>query len=201
MNIKVRLLKRHSRSLLLIGGLLFFVLGTVVCHTAPVGSSAKSLTFSVYNPKDLSPEMVIHADGIFTDYERRGFFRIGLMPVLVADNVRIEVQSVEGLTNILSALHSWIRPGAGAQRLNLKHLEIAVRGETQPCLRAAAGQIGSEGAIQLTSVSASDGSGHQMFMPSAALQLTGPAGGQLSWIRNGQPECLRLIKTTTAKTS
>lgn len=171
------------------------------CATAAktLPTSARDFTVSVYIPKGVSPELVIHASGMFMDHERHGFFRIGLMPEMVVENVRIEVRSAEALTNVMSALHSWNRPGAGARRLKLQHLEILLMGQISPCLRAAAGKIGNDGAIQLTSVSVADADGHQRDLPAAALQLTGPARGQLYWNENGQLKSLALINNSSSK--
>lgn len=185
--------------LVLLWVLVLSSIATQVGGTELALASAEHLEIAEYNPGGLTPVTEIHATRIFMDYERRGFFRIGLLPVLVAENVRIEIQSVEGLTNALSNLRSWGKPGAGVRRLKLKNLEIGIGGENQPRLRAATGQIGNDGAMQLTSVSANDASGHQISAPAATLQLTGPAQGWLRWNLNGQPEELFVIKTSSEK--
>jgi hypothetical protein len=169
----------------------------VSANTLP--NSAKDFTVSVYVPKGVSPQVEIHASGIFKDYERHGFFRIGLMPEMVVENVRIEVRSAEALTNVMAALHSWNRPGAGARRLKLQHLEILLMGQISPCLRAAAGKIGNDGAIQLTSVSLADAAGRQKNLPAAALQLTGPTRGLVYWNENGHTKSLVLINNSSSK--
>ena len=95
------------------------------------GASANNLTLSNYSPKDLSLVAQVHVGRLFTDYERRGFFRIGLLPIPVAENVQIQIQSVDCLTNAITALYSWNQPSVGVRRLELRNLEIKLFGEKQ----------------------------------------------------------------------
>jgi hypothetical protein len=165
-----------------------------------VGATANDVTISDYSRKDLSLVAEVHAARIFTDYERRGFFRIGLLPIPVAENVQIQIQSADCLTNDLLALHSWDRPGIGVRRLELRNLEITFFGEKQPRLRAASAHVGRDGTIELSSVSLPDSIEHQTPIPHAILQVAGSSAGWLRWNLDGHQEEFFVFKPRSDKT-
>ncbi|MDE3067202.1 MAG: hypothetical protein KGJ60_06570 [Verrucomicrobiota bacterium] len=164
------------------------------------GTAATGLTFSEYNSKDLSQIAQVHAARVFVDYEHWGFFRIGLLPVLVAENVQIKIQSAEGLTNTLADLMSWPRPAAEVRQLELRRLEITLFGEKQPRLCAASAWVGAGGVLELSAVSARVRGEPPISVPRAALQVSGPSAGRLSWNQDGRREAFPLFKLTANKT-
>ncbi len=80
-----------------------------------VGTGANDFTTVEYD--GLSPVAQVHVNRMFIDYERRGFFRIGLLPIPVAENVQIQIQSADCLTNALFELHSWHQPSSRATKI------------------------------------------------------------------------------------
>jgi len=145
-----------------------------------VGTIASDVTISDYIKKDLSPVTQVHAARIFTEYERRGFFRIGLLPVPVVENVSIIIRSADCLTNNMFEARFWNRPGMGVRRLKFRNVEIKLFGEKQPRLRADGAQVGREGAIELSNVSLPNSSEQSTPIPHATLQVNGSAIG---WLR------------------
>jgi hypothetical protein len=164
------------------------------------GATANDVTISDYSPNDLSLVTQIHADRIFADYERRGFFRIGLLPVPVAENVQIQIKSADCLTNDLFALHSWDQPGVGARRFEFRNLEISFFGEEQPRLRAATARVGQNGTIELSIVSLPGSVEHQIPIPHATLQVAGCSAGWLRWNLGGHQEEFFVFKPKSDKT-
>lgn len=165
-----------------------------------VGASADDVTCSEYSPKDLSLVAQVHAARIFTDYERKFFFRIGLLPIPVAENVQIEIQSAECLTNALFALHDWNQTAAGIRRLELRNVEIKLIGEKQPRLSAAIARVGQDGVLELSTVSVFNTIGRQTLIPKAILQAAGSSAGWLRWNFDGHPQDIFLFKPTSDKT-
>lgn len=147
-----------------------------------------------YEYKGLSPVVIIHAARIFTDYERHGFFRIGVLPIPVAENVQIQIQSADCLTNALFALHSWDDPSAGVKRLELRTIKIEVFGDKQPRLTAVSARIGQNGNLELSAVSLSNAAGPQVSIPKATLQIAGSSAGWLHWNCDGQSQDVFLFK-------
>jgi len=51
---------------------------------------------------------VVRTRHIFSDYQRRGFFRIGVLPLLVIDGLEVEIREPSQATAALGAVHSRI---------------------------------------------------------------------------------------------
>jgi len=162
------------------------------------GTRANDVTSIEYN--GLSPVIQIHTARIFTDYERHGFFRIGLLPIPVAENVQIQIRSADYLTNALYELHSWDDPSAGVKRLELRTLEIGLFGDKQPRLSAVTARVGQNGTLELSTVSLFDAADQQMSIPKATLQIAGSSTGWLHWNCDGQLQDVFLFKPKPDKT-
>jgi hypothetical protein len=153
-----------------------------------VGLTAQEVQITVFGSKDSSPTAKVYADRFFTDYEHHGFFRIGLLPVAVVENVKIQIYSVEGLTNALFELGQWHQSSPGARRLELRNLEVVIIGETRPRLLASRARIGNDGMLDLFDVSLTGPEGQAVAIPKAALQIAGRSTGRLSWDSDGHKE-------------
>lgn len=162
-----------------------------------VSVCAQNLQISQYSPGGASVVSKVNVNRLLTGYGRWGFFRIGLLPLLVAEDIRVETSSVGALTNALAGLRSWARPDIAGRRLRLLNLEIVPNGANPSHLRAATAQLGDDGGMQLTSVSLDDAAGHQISLPVATLQLTGPDRGWLRWNVNGAPAKRFFLKPTS----
>lgn len=142
---------------------------------------AEGVEITEYGLTDLSPVAKVHAGRIFTDYEAHGFFRIGLLPMPVAENVKIQISSVERLTNALCALQEWHKASAGLRRLELRNVEISIFGETALRLRAARARVGNESTLELFDVSLPGQPGPPLTIAKGALQIAGNSAGRFSW--------------------
>ena len=150
--------------------------------------SATGVTISEYDSNDLSPAGQVRAGRFFIDHERCGFFRIGFLPLLVVENVQIEIRSVACLTNALADLKSWHQPARGLRQMEMRNLEISLAGDKHPCLRAASARLGPEGTVRLSAVTVLGASGQSFTLPDASLQISGPAAGRLAWNHGGNLE-------------
>jgi hypothetical protein len=156
------------------------------------GITASNVTVTEYD--GLTPIVQIHATRIFTDYERHGFFRIGVLPVSVVENAHIEIQSVESLTNALLALHEWTR-AAAARRSEIRHIEIALGNEPQPRLTASRARVADNGMLELSNVLVAGPNGEEISAACGVLQVAGNVAGRLSLNINGRPEELFPLKS------
>lgn len=165
-----------------------------------IGMSAKDVTTCEYDSKDFALKVAqVHAARLFTDYEKHGFFRIGLLPIPVAEDVQIEIRSADCLTNALSGLHFWNEPSLGLRRFELRNLEIKSFAEKQPRLSARLARVGRDGTLELSNVSITSGTGGQTFIPKATLQITNPSVGWISWNTGGQPQGFFLFNPRSDK--
>ncbi len=162
-------------------------------------ANASNVVVTFYPEAGLQPVATVRASQLFRDYQRRGFFRIGLLPIPVAENVAIRIQSAEGLTNALPALQSCNRPSAGIRGLELRNLEIGLFGEQPPRLSAALARVGQGGTLELTKVSRFNAAGQPTSIATATLQVSGASAGWLRWKVAGQPQTAFLFQSTTNK--
>jgi len=187
--------------------LLGLVLIAITLRAAPeldaaklVGTSAEDVTLTEYNATDASPVAEVHATRLFRDFERRGFFRIGLLPIPIAENVQIQIQSADCLSNALMTLNSWDEPPTAVRRLELRKLEIKLFGEKQPRLSASTGHVGQNGVLELSKVSLFNVARPPTFISNATLQIAGSSPGWLHWNSDGHPQNTFLFKPSSDKT-
>ena len=64
----------------------------------------KGVTVPVYVDSRTEPAAILRADRIFTDYQRRGFFRIGVLPLLVFDRLTLEIREPARFAAVLSTV-------------------------------------------------------------------------------------------------
>jgi len=200
MRLEVKFFVLSRICLISVSAVLWMSLTPVVSVAGLAGTTANEVTLSEYDSKDLSLVFQVHAARIFTDYERRGFFRIGLLPIPVAEDVQVQIQSADCLTNALFALRSWNQPSVGVRRLELRNLEIKLFGEKQSRLRAVTAHVGQKGTVELSTVSVFGIAGQQASIPKATLQIAGSSAGCLHWNFDGRSQELFMFKPTLDKT-
>jgi hypothetical protein len=162
-------------------------------------AGATNVVVNIYPESGLEPLATVRANQIHRDFQRRGFFRIGLLPIPVAENVEIQIQSADCLTNAMLGLQSWDRPSVGVRCLELRNLEIRLSDEKQPRLSAANARVGQAGTLELTKVSLFNATGQPTSISKATLQVDGPSVGWLRWKADGQPQTAFLFKSTSDK--
>jgi len=148
--------------------------------------SAKGISIAEYSPNQATLIAVVRADRLFVDHERLGFFKIGLLPMLVGENVQIHIASANCLSNGLWFTRTWDFHTADTQSIELRDVKIAVLGRNDfTQLRAAIAHPGNGGTWNLASVSVLDSSNASLSLDRAELQVTGPEIGRLTWMRGG----------------
>ncbi len=154
-------------------------------HAADLtGLDAKDLSVSDYDSKHLSLRIRVHVGHLFTEHERHGFFRIGVLPNLVAEDVQMHIASAGWMGGISPTINSW-RPSPAVRRVELRRLQIFLPDESHACLSAAVARPEPNGNLSLSSVSLNDTSGHSLFLARAELLISGPQAGRLRWTENG----------------
>jgi hypothetical protein len=154
----------------------------------PFGLTAQEVQIAEYGSEGSCPVAKVHADRIFNDYEHHGFFRIGLLPILVAENIKIQIYSAACLTNALSALRQVPHSSRVGRRLELRNLEVAIIGENRPRLLASRAQVGNGNSLELSNLSLVDDQGQTVSVPRGTLQIGGSSAGRLSWNEAGRTE-------------
>ena len=76
--------------------------------------AGKGIAYPVYGAVAATPIAVVRVASTRTEYQRRGFLRIGALPILVAEGVRLEVRDPLATAQFLARLPEWLRaPGKG----------------------------------------------------------------------------------------
>lgn len=108
-----------------------------------------------------------------TDFQRRGLFRIGLLPFLVAEGVRVEVLSSNRLDEVLRSAGAW-RPSKGETRaMEWRKVSVAFGNDGSPALEAGVLQAMPRGGFRLSA-------GVRLHTPEGTLEWT-----EARWILDG----------------
>jgi hypothetical protein len=119
---------------------------------------------------------VVHVDRAYVDHERKGFFKIGTLPLAAFENVRVDVRDHNRLQDALLSFHSFLNPG-NKNRLEIRRLTILV--ENEPRIQAGLARSSAEGQWELTREITWTDSAAKVTAPQATLQISGPSAGRL----------------------
>ncbi len=132
----------------------------------------------VYAGDGLEPAAVVRADSVHTEFERKGFFRIGVLPVAVMEGVTIEVRQPERAAESLAQVSRWFE-GGGVKRMELRRVKFRIAPSSANCLEAGRGAFIAGGCLELLD-DVRFGSGTNVICaPRATLQVTGRNAGQI----------------------
>ncbi len=153
-----------------------------------VGQSASDLLYgrlkangiitAFYDSSNSAPAIIFRANKLYTDYEHIGFFRIGVLPIVVIEDLTIELNRPESITGIITNLHSWIGKEA-TSRIEIRKIKILVLNDTTNYLQSGRAKFISNHSCELLDgVSVSAGN-IQILAPSAKLQLSDKGQGMI----------------------
>ncbi|MGH7967691.1 MAG: hypothetical protein ACREIC_03075, partial [Limisphaerales bacterium] len=121
--------KGLTPSIFLLAGLLVF--GTAQTPQARAaagpGLELRNGVCQLYTGDSLTPAALIRVNAVHRDYETRGFFRLGVLPLEVADGVVIEIYDSASVAKCLSQFKR-VLFGRGAGRTEVRQLEVRVAG-------------------------------------------------------------------------
>ncbi len=72
------------------------------------GTRLSGAVFDLYSGNEAEPAVVIRLDKAYTDYQSKGFFRIGLLPIGVIEGVTFRLQHPDSAANCLALIHHWL---------------------------------------------------------------------------------------------
>jgi hypothetical protein len=113
--------------------------------TAP--TRARHVTVPLYAEGQTQAVAVARIDSFFTDHRRLGFFRVKLMPLLVAAGVRLEVGPGALRSNVLAGLQHRLETLGGRTPVEIRDFALMLPGETEA--RLAASKVRFAGAASL----------------------------------------------------
>jgi hypothetical protein len=97
--------------------------GQSVVDWMQAARGAQNLVIPRYTEPDKTLYAVITVDKVYTEYEKRGFFRIGALPVAVLEGVTYEVKDPAPAAKNLARLRTWLGGDTGS-RLELRGVKL-----------------------------------------------------------------------------
>jgi len=142
------------------------------------GVRLKGGVIHLYSGAEAEPATVVRMDKVYTDYQSKGFFRIGLLPIGVMVGVTFELQHPESVTNGLTQLHQWLGANA-AKRLELRRVNFLVSAPMTNRLETGRARVAAGGKLEMFDGVRFVSGTNQMQAVRGVLQITGEQVGQL----------------------
>jgi hypothetical protein len=108
-------------------------------HVEVTDLDARDLLQRFYFENLPQPSATLRVNWIHKDFERRGFFRIGLLPLVALEEFQLEIPRPELAADSFGQLQSWLKSTHGGHRLELRKVSLVI-GKATPC-RLACGRI------------------------------------------------------------
>ena len=108
---------------------------------------ARDVTMPVYFDLSDNPGAVWRVGHVFEDHRRLGFFRVRLLPVLVADNISLECLQTNASLDWVKIFHSLPAEVTQKNGTEWRDFKLAFAGETSPCLQASRVNVKNDGSV------------------------------------------------------
>jgi hypothetical protein len=136
-------------------------------------------TFGLYDAKKAAPAGLVRIERSYTDYQRKGFLRIGILPIFVLEGVTVEFQGDPDPSDTLVRLRQWLGDD-GTSRLEVRRLRIQWTGVQTNYLEAGLGLLGPSGRLDLANGVRLRKGDEFRESSRATLQIYGHATGELA---------------------
>jgi hypothetical protein len=166
----------------------------VVVSAGNVGEKARQIGFGIYVPHVDHPVLSISCAQLRKEHRSVGFFRIGALPMAVAEEVVIEVRDPQYLVAALEQARLALNAGA-SDTVELRKVILRDPRQSQPVLAVAKVRMLPGGIWQISGGGASFITGKSQSFDEARLHLTGPLLGQLEWSEAGKPMFQSLVES------
>jgi hypothetical protein len=140
------------------------------------GLSVQHAVVPLYTPGAFKLSAVVRVDGAFMDFQRRGFFRIGMFPIGVLEGVTFEARDAADPMAGLASFQRWLSTKAG-QRIEMRRIKL-VLSTTNRLEAGLARCVGGDRWELLNGVHFVSGD-REIQAPRGILNLAGPRGGQV----------------------
>lgn len=140
--------------------------------------SAKDAVTWIYVKGRSDPVAVVRIASARRDFQRRGYFRIGLLPMAVIEDVKVEIRHAEDVGDLLVQTRQGLGMMAHGRALEVRRIALSLAGESEPFLRAESVRFEDDGRWQLRRVVLNTRN-ECIEAGLAWLQVTGPDAGQL----------------------
>jgi hypothetical protein len=167
----------------------------------PPGGGAKGVVVPLYVAGQAEPAAVLRIEKVYTDFQRRGFFRIGLLPMLVAEGVEVELRSQEHILAALKQVGDYLQRRGRATTLELRRVVIELPGRSAPRLEAGRVRFRPEGSWELAGGVRWRGASAEVQASSGTFCPAGDRAGQLLMATDNGPVEVRICNPSLGTSS
>lgn len=169
-------------SLLLVPALLSAPLGLAQGLFLDSRSQVKNARVAVYLDSGPEPAAWIRAGRIFSDYQSRGFFRIGALPLLVIDKLAIELRDPERISKVLASVGEKFGVNGEARKaVEGRDFRLSFTSSKEAQLRARRVRLESGAPWRLQDGVIQQPNSTPIPFHQATLAITGPNAGELAY--------------------
>jgi hypothetical protein len=109
----------------------------------------RGVTVPIFVSGETQAVATLRMKKVFKDYERKGFFRIGALPLLAGEDVRVEILKPAGAAGLFSQSQEWVRSRNHSVPIEWRRMILTVPGEPRPRLEAGRVRLRSAGCWEL----------------------------------------------------
>jgi len=153
----------------------------------------------IYAEGKLQPEAVITIRSARRGHRRQGFYRIGLLPALLVEDVTVEVRDPETVRDALQATEARLKALGHGSLLELRRIEVRLAGQSDTKLSAKSLLLGSSSVWQLRGDVRLETSMTVFASERAALTVTGRDAGRLDFETDGGKRTFNLFGPNRSK--
>ncbi len=190
------------------GALSILILSTVIGVSfgkgglLPGQAQFKGILVPICIGSNREPVAIFRAKHVFSDYQRRGFFRIGVLPLLVIDGLSIELRDPSSLPATLNAVPShalfkdFVRSAVEARQFAL-----SCDSQKDFAVRARLVRLESSDEWRLEDGVVRQSGGGQLSFQRATLRISGPHAGEMNCETSSGVVRIELLSSTQPKNS
>jgi hypothetical protein len=162
-------------------GLLFCVLSAAP-HGRAAGSELEigGVTYPFYAPGGSEPAVLVQIDRVHKDYQRRGFFRIGALPMLAAEAVTVRIAQPEHALTALGKLDARLRQTGQVKAVEWRAVSFIFGSEFTPRLHAGRMRLSRGATWELLDGVRVNSSTNEVRFSRAVLHVAGERAGQIT---------------------
>jgi hypothetical protein len=162
----------------------------------PAGAKSRNIVLPLYPSGHLEPGAVVHIGAIFTEHERRGFFRIGLLPVLVFDGVDFEIRDEDRFAASFKDIQPWLQSRAKGRAVELRGVRFFSPINSASLAEFGRIRFGARGEWEISQLVLAN-NGAEIRAQKGTLHLAGPQAGLLVCESEGMRRQFRLFPATS----
>jgi hypothetical protein len=141
---------------------------------------ASNVCVAVYLKSDPSPVAIVRAAVIHEDYQRRGFFRIGVLPMLALEHLTLEVRDPKHLSRVLTNATAFLaRKGEARKAVEGRNFALSFRSKPDGWVTARSVRLEGRDAWSLAQGTVDMPLGKPVNFRQATLTISGPQAGDL----------------------